>query len=484
MLYSLTVGQVLGAEKHICRAEAVPTDPGICCHSSPMAGAFADCAIMDLSNQVFCAGMAYVALSRVKQLQNLHLSAFHEEAIEVSVKSLQEINRLRQAYHPDLPKYPVPSEQKPAPQKWKRKISAAVGSNLPSPKKKTGRRKADDSTPQLSRAVQKGKRKIGASAVSNSLSPSSKKTKSTLKRKNNTPQPSPSVVCVSSPQSQTKQKKTMTPSSPDIVCISSPQAQVYKQTLTRAPTRACKRRILSAGQPMPTKRPPSPDIVFLSSPQPHTNQKEKMTPLYSDVVHISSPQAHIHKQKVTHAPTRASKRRILSAGQPMPTKRADFVYSGPKSNIPTRLRYNPVSPDWQRQACQKLRLRFVSENGSVPGGPDVPLTHPVHGRKMNLDGNCLFRALSYIVTRSERQHFQLRSLIVEHVQFLTDHSLADNLRDNLMMLHSVEEHIARTNMALDFVWGTDIEVAIACHLLDVIIAMYCVTQSYYVVRGP
>ena len=35
-----------------------------------------DCAMMDLSDQVFCDGMAYVALSRVKQLENLHLIAF------------------------------------------------------------------------------------------------------------------------------------------------------------------------------------------------------------------------------------------------------------------------------------------------------------------------------------------------------------------------------------------------------------------------
>ena len=36
-----------------------------------------DCALMDLSEQVFCAGMAYMALSRVKQLENLHLIAFN-----------------------------------------------------------------------------------------------------------------------------------------------------------------------------------------------------------------------------------------------------------------------------------------------------------------------------------------------------------------------------------------------------------------------
>ena len=67
-----------------------------------------NCAIMDLSNQVFCAGMAYVALSRVKQLCNLYLIEFDEEAIKVSTKSLQEINRLRQTYRFDLPVYSVP----------------------------------------------------------------------------------------------------------------------------------------------------------------------------------------------------------------------------------------------------------------------------------------------------------------------------------------------------------------------------------------
>ena len=161
----------------------------------------------------------------------------------------------------------------------------------------------------------------------------------------------------------------------------------------------------------------------------------KSTPASPDVVCISSPQSHLHvvdKQTEKCAPTRASKRRILSAGQPMPM-RANFVYNSPRTSISTRLRYNPVSPVWQRQACQKVGLQFVSENGSVPGGPNAPLTHPVCGRKINPDGICLFRALSYIITGSERQHFQLRSLIVAHVRSLTENGLADNLRDNLMM---------------------------------------------------
>ena len=75
-------------------------------------GLLLDCAIMDLSKQVFCAGMSYIALSHMKRMQNLHLIAFDEEAIKVSGKSLMEVNWLREIYCPDLPQYSVPRRRK------------------------------------------------------------------------------------------------------------------------------------------------------------------------------------------------------------------------------------------------------------------------------------------------------------------------------------------------------------------------------------
>ena len=94
-----------------------------------------DCAIVDLSDKVFSPGMAYVAVSRVWTLQGLHLFAFDPKSIMVSTRCLNEINRLRAAYRPDLKPYPLPAPPKPA---RKCKLTGSVQHNEPTPKKLRG----------------------------------------------------------------------------------------------------------------------------------------------------------------------------------------------------------------------------------------------------------------------------------------------------------------------------------------------------------
>ena len=86
--------------------------------------------MMDLSDQVFTPGMAYVALSRVKQLENLHLIVFNPHM--VSTKCLQEIYCLQHVYRTDLSQYTLPSVQSTA-QKRKQKLTAVL-SDTPHPK--------------------------------------------------------------------------------------------------------------------------------------------------------------------------------------------------------------------------------------------------------------------------------------------------------------------------------------------------------------
>ena len=54
-----------------------------------------DCAIVDLLDKVFSAGMAYVALSD-PALAGLHLSPFDPNSIIVSASCLKEVNQLRE----------------------------------------------------------------------------------------------------------------------------------------------------------------------------------------------------------------------------------------------------------------------------------------------------------------------------------------------------------------------------------------------------
>ena len=89
-----------------------------------------DCTIVDLSDRVFSAGMAYVALSRVRSLAGLHLSAFDTKSISISTSCLKEINRLRGLFRKDLPQYQLPKQT--ATTCRKRKLT---GSNSGNPQK-------------------------------------------------------------------------------------------------------------------------------------------------------------------------------------------------------------------------------------------------------------------------------------------------------------------------------------------------------------
>ena len=82
-----------------------------------------ECAIVDLSDKVFSAGMAYVALSRVRSLAGLHLSAFDPNSILVSTSCLKEVNRLREAFRSDLPLYDIPVKPATGRKASKRKLT-------------------------------------------------------------------------------------------------------------------------------------------------------------------------------------------------------------------------------------------------------------------------------------------------------------------------------------------------------------------------
>ena len=117
------------------------------------------------------------------------------------------------------------------------------------------------------------------------------------------------------------------------------------------------------------------------------------------------------------------------------------------------------------------------------GGSDMILTRADMRslRSIGGDGNCLFRALCYIISGSEAQHGELRRAIVAHnimrtITFLVSGTEPDGNRNYLMTYdggyHSVDDYLARSDMAENGVWGGDFEMCILAHMLDTPIYSY------------
>ncbi|XP_070528976.1 uncharacterized protein [Cardiocondyla obscurior] len=73
---------------------------GITIHKSQ--GLSLQSAVIDISNCIFNCGQTYVALSRVTSLKGLHLINFDPSAVTADEKAINEYNRLRYKYKPDV----------------------------------------------------------------------------------------------------------------------------------------------------------------------------------------------------------------------------------------------------------------------------------------------------------------------------------------------------------------------------------------------
>ena len=97
--------------------------------------------------------------------------------------------------------------------------------------------------------------------------------------------------------------------------------------------------------------------------------------------------------------TSASKRRQAAKSlqkQPRPSNGAQRI-EWPE------LRFYPVNSQWQHEKCAQLGLSYRKANHFGLGRPDQVLTSPNLKtiRPISADGNCLFRAFSYVITGCE-----------------------------------------------------------------------------------
>ena len=156
--------------------------------------------------------------------------------------------------------------------------------------------------------------------------------------------------------------------------------------------------------------------------------------------------------------------------------------SNDRQNHVSPLKFYPVDEHWQQNVCLMIGLYFHDKNRVRPGGPNVPLTPPDMRtvKRIKGDGNCLFRALSYIISGSEEQHMVLRRAIIQHMihiaHFIIGHHVVNYT--------SIQEYITDTNMDQECAWGTDIEILTLSHLLHTPIMSYSVQHHSWQRYAP
>ena len=113
------------------------------------------------------------------------------------------------------------------------------------------------------------------------------------------------------------------------------------------------------------------------------------------------------------------------------------------------------------------QTHFTCANEFQLGDPHVILTRSELNSLINVqaDGNCLFRALAYVVTGCELQHMQMRNAIVTYM-FSIEHLLvghdSEGHANYLEPLNctSVQQYITESGMSRNGTWGTEFEMMV------------------------
>ena len=119
------------------------------------------------------------------------------------------------------------------------------------------------------------------------------------------------------------------------------------------------------------------DLPLYDVPAPRTRSKRKLTGTFEQI------ECNAKKRRVDN-PIRAN---------PVDSQLEQRVWP---------FKFHSVNEQWQCNACASLGLQFDRSNGASPGSGNLPLTHPDKIKTIVGDGNCMFRSLSYILSRVQR----------------------------------------------------------------------------------
>ena len=141
------------------------------------------------------------------------------------------------------------------------------------------------------------------------------------------------------------------------------------------------------------------------------------------------------------------------------------------------LTFHSVDEHWQRLACSLLSIPFACSNKVRQGGAAVVFKCPQNTQNIRGDGNCLFRAFSYLITGNQTHYHGVRLAIVTHMRSIQTFIISNGYT-------SVEQYVSETGMNRMSVWGTEIEILTLAHLLSTPVLVYAAGNNDWVRYSP
>ena len=134
-------------------------------------------------------------------------------------------------------------------------------------------------------------------------------------------------------------------------------------------------------------------------------------------------------------------------------------YVNPEKTLPTPCVFTPNNERSQSFMCSVMNLPLVVQHAVKPS-KKLGKPSKLSQRILN-DGNCLFRAFSYVITGRQVYHTKVREQIINHMRH-TKHFLLPHMKTSL------DSYLAtcRSHMARNGVCRTDIEILSAASLLS------------------
>ena len=131
-------------------------------------------------------------------------------------------------------------------------------------------------------------------------------------------------------------------------------------------------------------------------------------------------------------------------------------------------KFVPLQNNDKQNICSKLNISYIGKGCDSRLDRNSFIGVPLHSKQITGDGNCFFRAISYVISGTERNHALVRDATVKHL-LQTKDMFSNTLRQEY---RTVREYVLKRKIMEDGTWATDTEISALANLIDTDIYSY------------